>query len=617
MIEFKFNNAQSYIVVITATVIRFVSYDVNGVFGWVLDGSSAILELVSPYTLAQAKIVAKRGYAQNADVMTLCHTGVVIQEITRVSANNFTIGAASITASPFDDPTSGAVGQPGCACYYKGRIYYGAPGKKPTNIYGSKVGVFNDLTVGTGDGDGLAFTIAELTEPVFWLKDGNNSLIAGSSQAIASINGGATSTPITPTTVEVTITNTDGAEGSLPVRKDTLLFYIDALARRARYFSYDLLTESFISEDANFVAYDITKGGISRMMYIKDRNDLIVAVRADGVLVSLNFNLKEKVIGWHEHPGTGDVKDICKLSDNSGNAQLFALVSRETGFYIERMANEVEFPRFSEFFTGAANEEADRKAYWFYTAELLKQCIYLDNCDTFIDLYSSEITFDGTDKITSEDADFASGDVGKRIVYKTVTGREIAFFEITAYIDSKNVTVEILGDSPTSNVYSSWYKSASTLAGLTDKAGKVVSVVADGGYIGEFTITAGGVLNIGRQATVIRYGYLYYGLIKTFNLGFQVQGINTQTTMKNLARAGMRFIASAGGQVGTSMYKLEDIQEFDLAGYYDLPPLPMDGDRFVNFDDDLATEKCIYIRQDKPLPLNITSVFAEIEYGTK
>jgi hypothetical protein len=616
LIEFKFNNAQTYIVVITATVIRFVSYDVNGVFGWVESSPGVILELVSPYTLAQAKKIANGGYAQNADVMTLCHNSVVIKEIIRVSATSFTIGDVSLTASPFDDPVSGAVGQPAGCCYYKGRIFYFSPGKAVTTVYGSKADDHYDMTVGTADTDGLEFTISEITEPLLWMKDGNNSLITGSSQAIAAINGGDNSKAITPTTVEATITNTDGSEGSIPIRKDNLLFYIDSLGRRVKYFSYDLLTESFISEDANFVSYDITKGTISNLVYIKDRNDLIFSLRNDGYLVSLCFNLKEKIIGWHEHPTNGEVLQICHMNDNSGNAELFALVERDTGIYIERLAKEVEFESRPNFYTGDNNEAEDDEAYYKYIAEQLKECVYLDNCNTFRDEYTSTIVFSGGDTITSTANDFSAGDVGKWIVYKTETGREFGIFKITGYTSAKIVTVEILAD-PTANTYSAWYKTASTLTGLTDYIGKEVSVVADGGYIGEFTVDGSGELNIGKQATVIRFGYKYRGDIKTFPLGFQIQGINTQVTMKSLVRAGVRFISSAGGRFGTSMYRMEDIQDFNPSGFYDLPPLPMNDIKSVQFDDSLDINKCLYIQQDKPLPLTVTSVFAEIEYGTK
>ena len=96
-----------------------------------------------------------------------------------------------------------------------------------------------------------------------------------------------------------------------------------------------------------------------------------------------------------------------------------------------------------------------------------------------------------------------------------------------------------------------------------------------------------------------------------------IQGLNTQNTVKNLNRAGIRFVASAGGEIGTDLYRMTAIQDFSPAGYYDLVPLPMDGDKYVNYNDSASKQKVIYIRQDSPLPLRITSLMAEVTYGTR
>ena len=610
-VPFRFNNAQNYIAVFYNTKVRFLSYDSNNQLGWVQNSTPAILDVTTPYSLAQSK---ELDFTQNADVMYLTHNLFDPYKLVRASANSFTCTKPTITGTPFDNPTSGAVGMPAKCCFYKGRLYYAAPTKKVTNVYGSKGATYDTLTVGTGDDDGMAFTISDLTEPVSWLLGGNNSLIAGSAQAIVAINGGSTTAPITPSTVEASLTNTAGADATKPVRKDNLLFFIDNLRRRVYYFSYDLLQETFKADDANFIAYDITVNQISKLVFIKDRNDLIYTISDDGRLLSFNFNQNEKIIGWHEHVTDGLVKDMCAMSDNNGVISLFLLVKRGSDYFIEYISPEVEFPLPDTCFTNDA--DADRQAYWRLISEKLKGCVYLDNSVVFSDLHTSTLTFNGMNTITSDDDDFSSGDVGKHIVYKTVTGYEWGVFEITAYIDTKHVSVAII-NTPTANTYSSWYLSADEITGLTDHASQTVSVVGDGGYIADFDVSAGGVLTLDRQVTVAVIGRKYEGLIKTFNLGFAVQGINTQVTPKNVVRAGVRTVFSAGGEIGTSLYSMEPVQEFDPNGYYGLPPLPMDGDKDVRYTDEYDKEKCLYIRQSLPLPFRITSVFIEAEYGAK
>jgi len=616
-VEFKFSDEQDYLALFYNGHIKFLSYDSSGNVGFVQSGGSD-LDVSSPYTLAHCKELS---YDQNADVMYIAHNSYAPRKLTRTSATSFTISTFSRTADPFDDPSSGSTGWPACVRFYKGRLWYGGPSLKRTYVYGSMAGSYDDFTVPESDvedDDAVIFAISDLTEAIKWIAGGSNSLIVGSSQGLIAINGGSVDTAITPTTVEATITNTDGASSTQPVRKDLYLFYINSIRRNVEYFSYDLLTESFKSDDANFSSFDITSGGISKLVYIKDKNDFLFCLRDDGVLLSLNFNQPERIVGWTELPTDGTVLDIGKLHNPStGQDDLFILVSRGNGVFIERLAGEVIFPPREDFFSDADSESEDQEAYWRYVAELMKSCIYLDNAVTYSDYYTSTITFDGTDTITSTASNFSSGDVGRQIHYKTATGLEKGIFEITGYTGATSVTVRVLL-TPSQNSYSSWYKSFSTVSGLTDYASAEVSVVGDGGYLGEYTVSAGGVLTIDREITSVCIGRKYEGLIKTFNLGFAVNGINTQYLVKNINKARIRFIASAGGLIGPSLYRMEEVQQFDPAGFFDLPPLPMDGDsREITFDDSFETEKSLYIKQDKPLPLHITAVFCDVDYGTR
>lgn len=615
-VEFKFSDTQDYLALFYNGHIKFLSYDEDGNIGLVQSGG-ADLDVTSPYTLADCKELS---YDQNSDVMYIVHNDYAPRKLTRTSATTFTLATFTRTSDPFDDPASGSVGWPACVRFYKGRLWYAGPSLKKTYVYGSVAGLYDDFTVPSSDvedDDAVIFCVADLAEQIKWISGGSNSLILGSSQALVAVNGGTVDDPITPTTVEATTTNTDGAEGTQPVKKDVFLFYINSLKRNVNYFSYDLLTESFKSDDTNTVSFDITKGGIGKLVYLKNRNDFIFTLRSDGVLLALNFNQPEKIVGWTELPTDGTVLDIAKMyNPNTEQDDVFILVERDNGVFVERLANEVEFPQKEEFFSDEKSETTDKEAYWRYVAEKMKDCIYLDNSVIYKDLYDSTITFNGTDTVTSTESDFASTDVGRQIHYKTATGAEKGIFEITAYTSATEVKVNVL-TTPTINTYSSWYKSFSTVSGLTDYASMEVSVVGDGGYLGEYTVSAAGVLTLDREITVACIGIKYTGLIKTFNLGFSTQGINTQVLPKNFNKIVLRFIASAGGMVGTSLYSMQDIQQFDPSGYYDLPPLPMDGDsREIIFNDTFSDEKYLYIKQDKPLPLHITAVFCNVNYGT-
>ena len=490
-IEFKFNISQDYLCLFYDKKIKFLTYDEDGVFGFVQSGASDLV-VVTPYSLAESKELK---FDQNADVMYITHHSHAPRKLTRLSATSFTLATYPRTADPF----SGSGNYPTAVRFYKSALYFANTDLSTTTIWRSVIGSYDDMTIGSDDDDGLQFAVSDLTEEIRWLMSGNNSLLGGSSQALIAINGGTPSDPITPSTVSAFVTNTDGTDDTQPVRKDSLLFYINSTRRNINYFNYDLLTEAFVAQDANIVSYDITSGRVSNLQYKKDRNNLIWSLR-DGALLSLNFNLQEKIIGWHEHDNDNcSFEDISILNNNDGDVELFGLLKLGTDYFVCRYADEVEFPLPSSFYTG--DQDADEEAFWRKTAELFKEVIHLDISTVVKNLYTSTITYAGDSGVgdvgamTSDASDFLIGDIGNRIAYKTATGREVGIFKITGFSGVGEVTVEIL-TAPTALTYASWYKTFNTITGLTDYIGESMSVVADGGYEEEFTVDSSGEIEL-------------------------------------------------------------------------------------------------------------------------
>lgn len=697
LVEFRFSNTQNYIVVMFANKMRFLSYDVSGNFGWVLDGGAAILEVATPYTLADCKYIARGKPAQNGDAMIFTRNGYEPYKLTRVSANNFTFAPYSRKDDPFPSAWAatkaitgitqatnavvtcvahgyttgqrvlfaGIVGMtqlnaytatvtnltantfsidvdttkftawssggtsalvtagdyPDNALFYKGRLYYSTTLAKTTTVWASQSGNYFIMTIPTGtttDIDALQFTIADITQRIEWLFGGDNSLLAGSADGIVACNGGQVNTAITASTVQANITTADGCNRTYPSRKDGLVFYVGLNDRNVYYFSYDLLTESFKAKDANFISYDITLGGFTKIRFKKDRNDLIYTLRGGTDFCSVNFKESENIVGWHEHSTSGTITDMALITNNMGTPQIFVLALRNGNYFIEHQADYVEFNHRVNFFTGKtlAAKLLDDQAYNRYVAEQLRSCVYLDNALSYKDLRATTITYNsGAGTITASGASFLVGDVGKHIAYKTSTGYEYGRFLITGYTSATVVTVSVL-QTPTTNVWSSWYLSFNSLSGLAQYNGQTVSVVADGGYLTDQAIS-GGATTFSKQITSVVLGYKYKGLIKTFIQGFAVQGTNTQTTYKAVSRVGVRTVSSAGVFIGTSLYAMEPVQELSPVDLNYLPPLPMDGTKYVNFSDDTEIDKYFYVVQEEPLPLNLAALLLETDYAVK
>jgi hypothetical protein len=535
-----------------------------------------------------------------------------------VDANNVTV---SLDTRDFTAYTSAGTAEkvatasyPNLALYYGAKLYYGASATKITTIWGSEDSEYDRFKIPTSvlATSALQFTLADISQEILWLFAGENSLIAGSADGIVAINGGEVGKSITAESIDTILTSANPASDVYPVTKDGLIFYMDIIKRRMLYFSYDLLTETFKAKDANLLAYEITKGGLEKLRYKRDKEDFIYSLNGNGSIQTLNFNADENIAGWHNHTTSGSFEDIAQITDNDGNPQIFVLSLRNGVYYIEREAQTVEFVKPEEYLS--TTKAADKAAYYRMRAEQLKECIYLDNAQIISNLKSNSITFNGTNTITATSSVFSAGDIGKHIVYKTLTGYESGRFEITGYTSGTVVTVTVL-QTPTVNTYTNWYLTFSTISGLASAYnGQTLSVVADGGYYGT-AVVSGGAIALDRQVTHAVVGYGYTGIVKSFVLGFVIQQYNTQATFKALNRLSIRTTTSLGGKFGTDFYALKDIQKLQQGDINYLPALPLDGTETLPFLDKHEIDKQFYLVQDLPLPFFVTSVIIEANHS--
>ena len=601
--EFRFNKDQTYLMIFTDNSCDFYTYDQYGTFGYVTT-------LVTDMSLANAKIAK---FAQNGDVMYVTHKNSTPRIITRTGASTFTWGTPTTTGLNFT-----TFGNPQACCFYQKRLWFGGFSLKPTTIAGSESGVYTNFTITTQnikDTDPVQITLSDITDPIDWLNGGNKNLNVGNAEGVSLVNGGSIEA-ITPTSISARLANTERASGVEPVLKDGLLFYSSLDARKMYYFQYDLMSESFVSSECTLVAKDATVGRINRILYKRDDNDLMYVLMEDGTMSAIVFNQTENINGWFPIHTNGTILDAETITRPDGKDDMYIVVQRATGTYLERMTDEVEFTRFLD--TDFENDP-NKEYYNRLIAEQLKKCNYLDCSSIFNQYKSSTLTFtpDQDDEtigvITSTGHDFAATSVGHYIVYKTQTGKEYGVFEITEYTDDQTVSVKIMSDGVSANTYTGWYLSFNAVSGFSDFNGYKVYVVADGGYLGEFEVE-NGTITFDRECQSVCIGFPYRVLANTFVVGQSGGADNGQTIVKCIAKYKMRFVDTAGVEIGTDLNTLQEVQEFSPAGFFDLPPLPMNGDVEISARDKSEKEKRVYISQKFPLPFNLTMLQLDTDY---
>lgn len=622
--EFKFNQTQSYLLVFRVEYIEFWSYNEKNELVRVLDDEGQELTLIHPFGTE----VFNLNMTQNCDVLYITHNDGNYPEyqLKRTASNKFELNKTTFTNSGTASLSSGSAtenhGYPCTCAFYENRLNRCSSSKYPTYLYGSKGGDYNNITTGTGTNDGYQFDLAEANSKALWLVSGVNSLLVGTAEGILTVNGGSVNAAITPTDITAKLSCRVPVANVKPIVVDGYTFFVSANKRQLHLFEYDVLLEQFKPTNLSKANYEITKGGIKKLAYKFDRFGLIFAL-CGTKLLSICFSNDEAVNSWSEYITKGEFIDICSVTRPDGDYDLFANIKREingvTRYYLERLTETVEFSRKEDFISELPEDVTEKEIleikqndeYCFYRkiAEELRDCNYLDCSIKYSGLHTEKISL-SENILTCEENVFSTSDVGRRIWYKTVSGCEYGSMDIVEYLAENKVRVNVLLQ-PTNNETSQWYLSATVFKGLEHLEGETVGVVGNGGYIGDFVVENGQIditpANVNKVATAI-IGLKYKGILKSPNLGVQLQGTQTFSNMKNIYKIGLSFSFSAGGKVGDSLYYLTEIQDFNPEGLLDTPPLPMDEYKEINYEGDYAKEKHYFVAQDKPLPFHISAI---------
>ena len=604
IMEFKFNIDQSYLLEFTENKLRFYTYDAEGNFGYVVENGK-IIEIETKITLSQAKTMQ---FAQNSDIMYIVGVNMQPKKLSRTAANKFTLENVVVDGFSFDE-----TGYPSCVAFYSGRLWYGGFSKKPLSVYASRTIIYDNFI----DNDSitaespLKLTLSEISNPIEWIFGAKNNLYIGSADGISVVNGGGQGQPITATEVYAGLANKDGTSGAMPTVKDSDMFYVSQDKRKVYMFDYDLLTQKFTANDLNWISSEITRGKIKKILYKRDDNNNIYVLLENGQVVTMLYNTKENILGWFAFESQQQILDICTVTRPDGKDDLFFIVKKDDKYYIERMADEVQFSKFYE--TVNFWQDTNRAYYNRIITEELKQCNYLDVSQQYSAKYTSKISYKNGN-ISCESGVFTANHVGHYVVYKTKTGKEYGYFKIKEFVNTKTVKAEVISDGYYPEEWSEWYLSFNSITGLSMYEGEKLFVVADGGVLGEYKVENGRI-DFDREMTFCTIGYPYVGFIKTFNIGLLEGGRNLQTTKKRISEFVMRFVNSGGVSIGTDPYDMQDVQYFNPTGFFDLPPIPMDGDESRNVGDTADANKCIYIKQSLPLPVTLTMLQYNIEFS--
>lgn len=201
---------------------------------------------------------------------------------------------------------SAAEGWPSDVAFFRERLWFA----RNFSLWSSVSGGFDDfsrLNFGTVTDDmAITLTIASGTlNKIQWLIADKELIVgtAGSEFVVGEYSNGS---PLAPGNVRVRPQSNFGSRSIVPAQAGSSVLFVQRSGLKCREITYDEVA-GYQSSDTTVDADHITKSGLIDIDFAQEPDPLVWAVRADGKLVALTWNVEQRVRGWHRHPigGTG------------------------------------------------------------------------------------------------------------------------------------------------------------------------------------------------------------------------------------------------------------------------------------------------------------------------
>ena len=149
---------------------------------------------------------------------------------------------------------------------------------------------------------------------------------------------------------------------------------------------------------------------------------------------------------------------------------------------------------------------------------------------------------------------------------------------------------------------------ATTISGLSHLEGQTVAVLADGEYIGTKTV-ASGQITLTTAASVVQVGLPYDSVVETLGIEVQTNNGTIITRPKLVNTVWVSVYETQGIQVGPNADRLKNLPDCANDLYT--------GDARILMDTGWEQNGRIYIKQSKPLPMEILSITPQLDAGRK
>jgi hypothetical protein len=222
---------------------------------------------------------------------------------------------------------------------------FGGTASQPQTIWGSVVGDYENMLLGTEDDDGLSYTIASnRLNAIQWMMP-LEVMILGTAGGCWQLMSTSLNEPLTPTNFNIKPTVSHGSSDLQAILTGDVILYVERHGRRVRELAYNFEkgnTGGYVAQDMTILAEHITGDGLIEVDLQQDPDNILWSVREDGALVGLTYERPQDVIGWHLHETDGEIESVAVIP-GTGIDEVWLIVNRTIGGDTKRYVELMEY----------------------------------------------------------------------------------------------------------------------------------------------------------------------------------------------------------------------------------------------------------------------------------
>ena len=450
----------------------------------------------------------------------------------------------------------------------------------------------------------MRFTLAAQTVDIIRYLMPGRVLIVGTTGGEFSASASSNGEALTPTNIQVKRQTTYGSANVRPIQSGNAVLFLQRARRKIRELVFNFDVDGFIAPDMTILAEHITEGGIDDLALQQEPDNVIWAVRADGVLCGLTYRREEQVVAWHRHKLGGTFTGV--HGSAASKVYDYALVESvasiptdldedDVYFVVKRTINSVQ-KRFIEKMS-PLNFGSD-----------VADAIFVDASLTFTGVENTlngEISATATTVTLAASSAFASSGAVK-------IGQEIISYTGNSSNQLTGCTRGVAGTAIVHATASVVTQAVNQFTNLHHLEGESVSILGDGATHPDRTVSSG-VIVLARYVTKAHVGINYQSTLKTMRIEAGSVDGTAQGKIKRLQHATLRLYRSVGIKVGESETKTDLIPFRSSSQRMDQAITLFTGDKQIEFDGGYDTDGFVTVIQDQPLPLTLLGIYVRLQ----